>query len=166
MAYTLKTIRFEPERANVLKNKEKRKVFVEKLLEYQGLNMLIVFMDETNINIHISRSEGRSARGTRCSTVAAGSKGANVYIIGAISSLGLIYYKLKKGSFKKENAAEWVKTCLRIAISKHGGAVVLVVDNALCHSQVKNVLQDIHFENCKILRLGPYSPMSNPIENI
>ncbi|KAF7685812.1 hypothetical protein CDIK_3439 [Cucumispora dikerogammari] len=166
MAYTLKTIRFEPERANVLENKEKRKIIVEKLLEYQGINMPIVFMNETNINIHISRSEGRSARGTRCSTVTACSKGSNVHIIGAISSLGLIHYELKRGSFKKENAAESVKTCLRIAISKHGGPVVLVVDNAPCHSQVENVLQDIHFENCKILRLGPYSPMFNPIENI
>ena len=166
MAYTVKSIRFEPENANTPENKEKRKVFVEKLLEYQGLNMPIVYMDETNLNIHISRSEGRSARGTRCSTIAAGSKGANVHTIGAISSLGLIHYELRRGSFKKENAAEWVKTCLRVAISKHGGPVVLVVDNAPCHSQVEEVLQEREFRNCKILRLGPYSSMFNPIENI
>ncbi|KAF7685182.1 hypothetical protein CDIK_4069 [Cucumispora dikerogammari] len=128
--------------------------------------MPIVFMNETDINIHISRSERRSDRGTRCSTVTASSKEANVHIIGAISSLGLIHYELKKDSFKKESASEWVKTCLRIAISKHGGPVVLVVDNALCRSQVENVLQDIHFENCKILRLGPYSLLFYPIENI
>ena len=35
MSYTLKTVRFEPERANTMENKKKRKLFVEKLLQYQ-----------------------------------------------------------------------------------------------------------------------------------
>ena len=74
-AYTLKSVRFEPERSNAPDNKEKRKAFVVELLKYQGENVPIIYMDETNFNIHISRKEGRSRRGTRCSTVAAGSKG-------------------------------------------------------------------------------------------
>ncbi|KAF7688372.1 hypothetical protein CDIK_2941 [Cucumispora dikerogammari] len=106
MAYTIESIRFEPENARIPKNKEKRKVFAEKLFDYQGLNMPIVYMDETNLNIHISKSEGEFARGTRCSTVAAKTKDANVYTIGAISNLGLIHYELKRGSLKKENAVE------------------------------------------------------------
>ncbi|KAF7692991.1 hypothetical protein CDIK_2320 [Cucumispora dikerogammari] len=166
MAYTIKSIRFKPENANTFENKEKRKVFVEKLFNYQGFNMPIVYMDETKLNIHISRSERRSARGTRCSTVSAGYKSANVHTIGAISNLGLIHYELRRGSFKKENAIEWVKTCFRVAVLKHGGPVVLVVDNAPCHSQVESVLQKAEFLECKILRLGPYSSMFNPIENI
>ncbi|KAF7688383.1 hypothetical protein CDIK_2930, partial [Cucumispora dikerogammari] len=109
MTYTIKLIRFESENANTPENKEKRIAFVEKLFDYQGLNMPIVYMDETNLNIHISKSEGWSARGTRFSTVSAGSKGANVHTIGAISNLGLIHYELRRGSFKKENAIEWVK---------------------------------------------------------
>ena len=104
MTYTLKTVRFEREKANCLENKIKRKAFVENLLEVQAQNVPIVFMDETNLNIRISRTEGRSVRGSRCTTVAAGSKGANVHVIGAISNLGIVHYELKRGSFKKENA--------------------------------------------------------------
>ncbi|KAF7685022.1 hypothetical protein CDIK_4230, partial [Cucumispora dikerogammari] len=57
LTYTLKNVRFEPERANSLSNKEKRKLFVERLLEYQGQNIPTVFMDETNLNIHISEQK-------------------------------------------------------------------------------------------------------------
>ena len=56
--------------------------------------------------------------------------------MGAISSLEM--YELRIGPFKREQAAEWVKTCLEIAIEKHGGPVVLVVDNAPCHSHKLN----------------------------
>ena len=58
--YTLKNVRFESEKANILENKLKRKRFVEKLLQYQAENLPICFMDESNTNIHISRKEGRS----------------------------------------------------------------------------------------------------------
>ena len=57
---TLESVRYEPERANTPENKEKRKVFVQTPLDYQGQNLPILFMDETNFKIHISRSEGRS----------------------------------------------------------------------------------------------------------
>lgn len=163
--YTLKAIRFEPEKANDPINKEKRKVFVTQLLEMQGDNVPIIFMDETNFNIHISRTEGRSRKGTRCTTVAAGSKGANIHVIGGISSLGFIHYEVKRGSFKKENAAQWASTCLRLGMAKHGGNVCLVIDNAPCHTGLEDILVD-ELSNCKVLRLGPYSPQLNPIEGI
>ena len=55
LAYTVKAVRYEPERANTIENKENRKEFVEKLMTYQSRNMPILFMDENNLNIHISR---------------------------------------------------------------------------------------------------------------
>jgi len=42
--------------------------------------------------------------------------------------------------------------------------VVLVLDNAPCHSRMEEVEENI--PGFKILRLGPYLPMLNPIENI
>ena len=164
--YTLKKVRFEPERANVPANKEKRKAFVEKLLICQGQNKPMVFMDETNFNIHISRSAGRSKKGTRCSTVAAASKGSNIHVIGAIASLGLIHLEVKRGSFKKEDAKLWMKTCLEQAMQKYGQPVVLVMDNAPCHSKVEDDILTDGLSDCEILRLSPYSPMFNPIENV
>ncbi len=94
--YTLKKVRFEPERANTYENKVKRKEFVEKLLFYQASNMPIYFIDESNFNIHISRIDGRSLRGTRCTTIAAGSKDANIHIIGCMCNAGLLYTKLRR----------------------------------------------------------------------
>ena len=75
LAYTLKSIRYEPERSNTVENKEKRKLFAESFLLYQSKNIPILFMDETNLNIHVSRDFGCSLKGTRCSTLAAASKG-------------------------------------------------------------------------------------------
>ena len=99
MLYTLKSVRYEPEAADTVANKEKRKKFASDLLYYQSLNLPILFMDETNFNLHVSRSEGRSLRGKRCTTVAAGSRGANVHVIGCISSMGMIYHQIRRGSF-------------------------------------------------------------------
>ena len=64
LMYTLKMVRFEPERANTDANKEKRREFVNSLLNYQSRNLPIIYMDETNFNLHVTRKEGRSKRGT------------------------------------------------------------------------------------------------------
>lgn len=126
--------------------------------------MPILYMDETNFNLFISRTCGRSRKGSRCSTVAAGSRGANVHLIGCISSLGMIYNELRRGSFKQETAREFVRQCLRRAYQRYQCAVVLIVDNAPCHTNVESVFLEDEFSHNYLLRLGPYSPMFNPIE--
>ena len=40
----------------------------------------------------------------------------------------------------------------------------MVVDNAPCHSNIEEVFSEEEFLGCEVLRLGPYSPMFNPIE--
>ena len=42
--------------------------------------------------------------------------------------------------------------------------VVLVCDNAPCHSKVQEL--EVDFPGLTVRRLGPYSPMLNPIENV
>ena len=123
-------------------------------------------MDETNFNIHVSRSMGRAQKGSRCTVVAAGSKGANVHLIGCISILGLVYFEIRRGAFKKESAQEWMRTCLRRAMNFHKRPVAMVIDNAPCHSEMEMVFQEPEFENCFLVRLAPYSPMLNPIEHV
>ena len=164
--YTLKSVRYEPERANTHENKEKRKVFVQTLLDYRGQNLPILFMDETNFNIHISRSKCRSVRGTPCTVAAAASKGANIHVIGCISTLGLIHHEVRRGSFHREDACEWLRACFRKAFKVYRRPVVIVIDNAPCHSRVEEILTDEEFSRNKILRLAPYSPMLNPIEQV
>ncbi|OAF67646.1 hypothetical protein A3Q56_04607 [Intoshia linei] len=60
--YTLKTVRYEPQTANSDANKEKRKVYVETLFHHQSLNIPVIFMDEKNFNIPLSRTQGRSQK--------------------------------------------------------------------------------------------------------
>ena len=86
-------------------------------------------------------------------------------MIGGISNLGLIHVEVRRGSFKKENAVQWAKTCLRLAMAKHGGKVCMVIDNAPCHTNLEAILVD-ELVDCRILRLGPYSPQLNPIEGV
>ena len=101
---------------------------------------------------------GRSKSGQRCTTVAAGSRGANIHIIGGISSLGWMTYDVKRGSIKKPDAIEWMKFCLSAAMLKHGGPVDLIIDNAPCHSRVEqSILVDEQYKDCVLLRLSPYS---------
>ena len=40
----------------------------------------------------------------------------------------------------------------------------MVFDNAPCHSNIEEVFSEEEFLGCEVLRLGPYSPMFNPIE--
>ena len=42
----------------------------------------------------------------------------------------------------------------------------MVVDNAPCHSNIEEVFSEEEFLGCEVLRLGPYSPMFNPIEHV
>ena len=42
---------------------------------------------------------------------------------------------------------------------------MLVIDNAPCHSNTESVFEENAYRQDYLLRLGPYSPMLNPIEN-
>ena len=81
MMYTLKAVRFEPERCNSLENNQKRKEFVEQILVYKCENRLIIFMDDSYFDLHISREADRSLQVSQYSTLAAASRGANIHII-------------------------------------------------------------------------------------
>ena len=75
ISFSVKAVRFEPEKAHSQEKKKKREFFVRKLLEYQSEGMQILYMDETNFNPHISRRDGKTLRGTRATAISAGFKG-------------------------------------------------------------------------------------------
>lgn len=157
-------LRFEPERANTDENKARRAAFAQQLLTYQGEGRVLLFMDETNFNLHCVRRHGRSKKGDRCSIIAAGSKGANIHLIGTISERGILNHEVRRGSFNIECANEYVRSVFRKAVTEFHGPVVLVADNAPCHSRIEQVILEEEFRQHTILRLSPYSPMLNPIE--
>lgn len=54
-------------------------------MNFQPENISVVHLDETNINLLIFRTQGRSKKTTRCAFVSAGSGIANVNLIDASS---------------------------------------------------------------------------------
>ena len=78
-------------------------------------------------------------RGTRCTIAAAASKGANIHVIGFISTLGLIHHEVRRGAFHREDACEWLRACFRKAFEAYRRPVVIVIDNAPCHSRVEEI---------------------------
>lgn len=164
LLYTLKDIRRESEKANSDDNKIKRSAYVKKLLEYQAESVPIIYMDETNFNLYISRTKGRSKKGSRCTNISAGSKGSNIHVIGCIGNMGLVHNEIRRGSFRKPEAADFIRVCLRKAQVIYQSPVIMVTDNAPCHASLDEIFQEEEFKHHRLLRLGPYSPMLNPIE--
>ena len=163
---TVKQLRFVPNTANNETNKQRRKIFVEKLLDLRSNECPIVYLDETNFNLFISRSVGRSAAGTRANKVRPTSKGKNIHLIGSIGTNGFKHYEIRRGSFTSQLANEYLHRCLLSANDYYAGRpFAIVIDNAPCHSRAEEVFNDPQFDHVTLLRLAPYSPMLNPIEN-
>ena len=51
---------------------------------------VLVASNKTNFNFHISRSKGRSKKGSLCTSIAAGSKEFNIHVIRCIGNMGVI----------------------------------------------------------------------------
>lgn len=79
--------------------------------------------------------------------------------------MGLIHHEIRRGAFKKQEAKEFVRNCLRTAQNMYQSPVVLVADNAPCHVDLEEVFTEEEYVDHRLLRLSPYSPMFNPIEH-
>ncbi|KAG3253145.1 hypothetical protein PI124_g2298 [Phytophthora idaei] len=152
---TLKQIRIEPTTCNNEVNKMKRFLFAQQLVEHQAKGDYIVYYDETNYNLFCMRPQGRAAKGKL-----------------SVED-GLVLYQLQRGSIRMDVNAAFVKSiCEAVKNSKtylnfYGGkSVVTVLDNAPAHNQTETRLVEELGEHSDLvlLRLGPYSPMLNPIE--
>lgn len=87
-------------------------------------------------------------------------------MIGAISSIGPEMMTIRHGPFKWEATNAWVREMIRVTQDQRqitADEIVLVCDNAPVHSRLELVAEDMGFH---LLRLGPYSPMLSPIENL
>ncbi|RHY60699.1 hypothetical protein DYB30_009481 [Aphanomyces astaci] len=171
MLYTVKQVRIEPSTCNNDTNKAKRKEFAETLVQHQRKGNFIVYYDETNYNFYCHRSVGLSKQGSRACLVLPPSKGPNLQIQWAVSpDVGLVCYRMERGSIKMEQNATFVEEVYRAsknspAYQNHfvGKKIVIVLDNAPAHSQTEHRVAA--HEDMTLLRLGPYSPMLNPIES-
>ncbi|KAG6590688.1 Replication protein A 70 kDa DNA-binding subunit [Phytophthora cinnamomi] len=108
---------------------------------------------------------GCSLKGKRAVGKNTASKGSNIHVIACISENGLAYSERRFGSFTSDKCNEFMRRLLRhISLTTPLNDVVIVADNAPCHANVEDVFKEEAFSEAKLLRLGPYSPMLNPIE--
>ena len=162
---TMKKLHLVSETMNTWENKRKRKHFVFKLLQYEAEGKTIIWIDETNFNLYCNQTRGRSPRGTRAKLMVASSPGPNLHIIGAMTPDRLISFTLKRGTFRMDSCNEWLRGVLS-NINEPMSNVVVVCDNAPCHSRLERISEEPPYQGCIILRLAPYSPALNPIEGV
>lgn len=167
--YTLKKTHVEPQYMNTDENKRKRAEFLADLLEYKSHGYTVFYVDETNFNMWITRTQGRSKKGERCVDIKVASGGRNMHVIACVSNGGLTYYENRFGSNRTPDMNEFFVRLLRCVRDTHNHPLdraVFVFDNAPCHTSVETVFDMPEFCMAKMLRLGPYSPMLNPIESV
>lgn len=93
------------------------------------------------------------------------SKGKNIHVIGAISSHGVELMDIRRGAYRWEGANQWLSDLIDVVVQRGVPVdrILVVCGNAPVHCRLEIVAQSKGFN---ILRLGPYSPMLNPIENV
>ncbi|GMF20895.1 unnamed protein product [Phytophthora lilii] len=149
LLYTVNLVRVEPTTCNSEANKEKRKTFAEALIKHNDQGDLVVYFDETNYNLYTKRTRSRAKKGKRAVDKLPPSKGANLPIQCAFSSaFGVVAYGTHRGSIKMQSNADFVE-----ALYKE------IKQSDVYHDEF------LEHDDLVLLRLGPHSPMCNPIEN-
>ncbi|GMF36567.1 unnamed protein product [Phytophthora fragariaefolia] len=87
MVYSLKKLRIEKITMNNTVNKDKRKEFVEKLEKHMSRGDMVVFQEETDFNMYLSRNEGYLRVGERATVALTSSQGAYLHVQGGVSSV-------------------------------------------------------------------------------
>ncbi|KAE9039114.1 hypothetical protein PR001_g5211 [Phytophthora rubi] len=171
---THKQIRKEPSTCNNDVNKAKRYTFAATFICHQANGDYIVYYDESNFNLFCMRTQRRARVGQRAVGKTPPSKGKNLQLLCDVSvEDGLVLHQLQRGSITMDVNAEFVKSIYATVKASDtyreyfaGKKVVIVLDNAPAHNQVELRLEEVIAEHgdLELLRLGPYSPMLNPIE--
>ena len=103
---------------------------------------MIIWMDEPNINL-FCRSHGRARVGDRAVMLLPTSQRPNVHVVCAISAYQTIPSAGRRGGFKSNTAKTWVLEMLQNLLAGVSvDFVVLVCDNALCHSKFEECVND------------------------
>lgn len=163
--YSIKKLHHRPITMNSENNKQLRKQYVESLNAAIQQGKDIVWIDETNFNLFCRRSNGWSRIGTRAVQDRPSARGPNLHVIGCISCEGIVLMTKIRGAFRNATCNAWITSVLEEweRQGKDPSNLVLVCDNAPCHSRIQEALTD---SGTTLLRLAPYSPTLNPIETV
>ena len=120
----------------------------------------LVFIDETGLNLAMTRLYGRCEGGGRVYDDRPGNKGKNITLIGAISDEGLIATMTFAGAL---NTASFLVFIEKILLPQLWVGAIVAMDNLPVHyAEIAKTL--IESVGAKVKFLPPYSPDLSPIE--
>jgi transposase len=121
----------------------------------------LVFLDESGVNIAMTRLYGRAPKGQRAFGSVPKNWDKNVTILGAMSLSGLIATMSIQSATDTPVFQTFVE---RVLIPQLWPGAVVVMDNLAVH-KVKRVREAIEAAGARVVYLPSYSPDLNPIEN-
>jgi transposase len=133
--------------------------------EYQGLARQfvlehLVFIDESGVNLALTRTHGRAAPGERVVEGVPQNYGSNFTLLAALGLSGLSAPWMLEGSVDTESFQVYPKQVLGPTL-KPGDIVVM--DNLSVH-KVSGLTELLTARGARLEYLPPYSPDLNPIE--
>lgn len=120
----------------------------------------VKFIDESGINLAMTRLYGRAPRGERVLGSTPQNYGPNVTLLGALSYTGLEAVMLIEGATDSDVFRAYV--CEVLCPTLREGDIV-IADNLSAH-KAAGVQEMIAATGARLLYLPPYSPDLNPIE--
>ena len=120
----------------------------------------LVFVDESGVNLAMTRLYARSPRGSRAFGSAPRNWGDNVTILSALGLEGVIASMDLPGA---TDGAVFLTYLKKVLVPKLWPGAVVVLDNLGAH-KVKGVEELIESAGARLVYLPPYSPDFNPIE--
>ncbi|KAI5154122.1 hypothetical protein ENBRE01_3304, partial [Enteropsectra breve] len=126
-----------------------------------------IFIDESGFNNHLRKTQARSRRGQRATTVVPTIRGTMKTLIVAASRAGIIHHKLiLDGTCNDEKFKLFIEDLIRILDSSSTTTNCwIIMDNAKIH-KVESVRTLIEAAGHRLEFLSPHSYMLNPVENI
>lgn len=118
------------------------------------------FIDESGVNLAMTRRYGRAPRGERVTGSVPQNYGENITLLASLSTSGLETLMTVGGATDGEVFKVYVEAVLCPTL-RHGDLVVM--DNLGAH-KVSGVREAIEQRGAKLLYLPPYSPDWSPIE--
>lgn len=118
------------------------------------------FIDESGVNIAMTRLYGRAPRGERVVGSAPRNYGANITMLGALSAAGLCALMTVDGATDSEVFAAFVREVLAPTLS---AGDIVVLDNLGAHRSAA-ARKAVEARGARLVFLPPYSPDLNPIE--
>jgi transposase len=118
------------------------------------------FVDESGVNLAMTRRYGRAPRGTRVIGSVPQNYGSNVTMLGTLGAQGLQAVMTVEGATDAEVFRIYVKRVLGPTLRPGD---IVVMDNLRAHKAV-GVQQALARRGARLLYLPPYSPDLSPIE--